>query len=70
MAMMAVWEVTLPTAVAKAEGNFVCEAAPAWAKAGREMHGEVGALLPLLEALKSRFDPGRVLNPGRFAGGL
>jgi glycolate oxidase FAD binding subunit len=58
------------TAVAKAEGNFVCEAAPAWAKAGREMHGEVGALLPLFEALKSRFDPGRVLNPGRFAGGL
>jgi glycolate oxidase FAD binding subunit len=58
------------TAAAKAEGSFVCESAPVWAKAGREMHGEVGALLPLFEALKARFDPGRVLNPGRFAGGL
>jgi glycolate oxidase FAD binding subunit len=58
------------TEVAKAEGSFVCEASPAWAKAAREMHGEVGALLPLFEALKARFDPKRVLNPGRFAGGL
>jgi glycolate oxidase FAD binding subunit len=57
-------------AVATAEGSAVCESAPAWAKAGREMHGEVGALLPLFEGLKARFDPGRVLNPGRFAGGL
>jgi FAD/FMN-containing dehydrogenase len=56
--------------VATAEGSFVCEAAPTWAKAGREMHGEVGALLPLFEALKARFDPGRILNPGRFAGRL
>jgi glycolate oxidase FAD binding subunit len=55
---------------ATAEGGFVCESAPSWAKAGREMHGEVGALLPFFEALKSRFDPRRVLNPGRFAGGL
>jgi glycolate oxidase FAD binding subunit len=57
-------------AVAEAGGSYVCEAAPAWAKAGREMYGEVGALLPLFEALKARFDPGRVLNPGCFAGGL
>jgi glycolate oxidase FAD binding subunit len=57
-------------AVARAEGGCVCEAAPAWAKAEREMYGDVAALLPLFEALKTRFDPGGVLNPGRFAGGL
>jgi len=58
------------TAVAGAEASFVCEASPTWAKAGREMYGEVGALVPLFEGLKARFDPKRVLNPGRFAGGL
>ncbi len=51
-------------------GGFVCESAPAWAKRGRDVFGDVSATLPLLEALKQRFDPGRVLNPGRFAGGL
>jgi glycolate oxidase FAD binding subunit len=58
------------TAAAAAGGSFVCESAPAWAKTGRDMHGEAAALGPLFESLKSRFDPGRVLNPGRFAGGL
>jgi glycolate oxidase FAD binding subunit len=57
-------------AVANAAGSFACEAAPTWAKRGREMYGEVASLTPLFEALKTRFDPARVLNPGRFAGGL
>jgi len=57
-------------AVAAAEGSCVCESAPTWAKPGREMYGEVAALTPLFSALKTRFDPGNVLNPGRFAGGL
>ena len=51
-------------------GGFVCESAPAWAKRGRDVFGDVSATLPLLKALKQCFDPGRVLNPGRFAGGL
>jgi glycolate oxidase FAD binding subunit len=55
---------------AGAGGGCLCESAPAWAKAEREMHGDVAALLPHLRALKTRFDPGRILNPGRFAGGL
>jgi glycolate oxidase FAD binding subunit len=32
--------------------------------------GEAGELLPLFRALKERFDPGGVLNPGRFIGGI
>jgi glycolate oxidase FAD binding subunit len=58
------------TAVAAAEGSFACEAAPAWAKVGRDMYGDAETLRPLFESLKAHFDPGRVLNPGRFAGGL
>jgi glycolate oxidase FAD binding subunit len=51
-----------------AGGGFVCEAAPAWAKRGRDVFGEEPAALPLMGALKRSFDPGGVLNPGRFAG--
>lgn len=53
-----------------AGGEFVCEAAPTWAKTGREMFGGCAALVPLFRNLKQRFDPGSVLNPGRFAGGI
>jgi glycolate oxidase FAD binding subunit len=52
----------------EAEGNFVCEAAPSWAKPGREMFGDIGASGSIMRALKERFDPNGVLNPGRFAG--
>jgi FAD/FMN-containing dehydrogenase len=34
------------------------------------MHGDASPWMPLFEALKRRFDPSGVLNPGRFAGGL
>lgn len=57
-------------AATRAEACSVCETAPAWAKTGREMHGEATALLPLFAALKTQFDPENVLNPGRFSGGL
>jgi glycolate oxidase FAD binding subunit len=55
-------------AAREAGGNYVCEAAPSWAKTGREMFGEIGAAGSIMRALKERFDPGGVLNPGRFAG--
>jgi glycolate oxidase FAD binding subunit len=57
-------------AVARAEGQSLCEAAPAWAKTGRDMHGETASLNPIFRSLKQRFDPHNTLNPGRFAGGL
>ena len=60
------------SAVAKvasaAGGSYVCEAAPSWAKAGRDMFGESAGLVPIVRALKQRFDPSGVLNPGRLAG--
>jgi len=57
-------------AAGDAQGGWLCEAAPAWTKAGRDMHGDVAAVVPIFAALKQRFDPEQVLNPGRFAGGL
>lgn len=53
-----------------AGGSYVCEAAPAWAKTGREMFGEAAAATAIARALKRRFDPEGVLNPGRLAGGV
>lgn len=49
-------------------GGHVCEAAPAAAKAGRDMFGDLGDCGGIVQALKRRFDPTGVLNPGRFAG--
>jgi glycolate oxidase FAD binding subunit len=57
-------------ASATAGGHALCERAPGFAKAGRDMFGDVGAHAPLFAALKRRFDPRGVLNPGLFAGGL
>jgi len=51
-------------------GTWLCESAPAAAKRGRDVFGEAPELLPLHRALKQRFDPQGVLNPGRFAGHL
>jgi glycolate oxidase FAD binding subunit len=51
-----------------AGGGYVCEAAPTCVKAGREMFGDLGASGAIVRALKQRFDPTGVLNPGRFAG--
>jgi glycolate oxidase FAD binding subunit len=61
---------TIAKAARRAGGHYVCEAAPSWAKPGRDMFGEIGAAGSIMRALKERFDPGGVLNPGRFAGGI
>ena len=51
-------------------GALLCEAAPEAVKRGRDVFSGDPALLPLMRALKQRFDPAAVLNPGRFAGGI
>jgi FAD/FMN-containing dehydrogenase len=56
------------SAARSAGGGYVCEAAPTLSKAGRDMFGDLGASGPIVRALKQRFDPTGVLNPGRFAG--
>jgi FAD/FMN-containing dehydrogenase len=57
-------------ATAAAGGHAICERAPSWAKVGRDMFGDVAAQASLFAKLKQGFDPGGVLNPGLFAGGL
>jgi glycolate oxidase FAD binding subunit len=54
----------------EAEASFRLEEAPTWAKQERDVFGDSGPLRALGRALKQRFDPGGVLNPGRFAGHL
>lgn len=49
-------------------GGFRLEAGPTWAKQGRDVFAGEGGPLPIIEALKNRFDPDRLLNPGRFIG--
>jgi len=49
-------------------GSLVVESAPD--DIGIDPWGPVGPSLPLMQQLKSRFDPDRRLKPGRFAGGL
>ncbi len=51
-------------------GHAVLEAAPEWAKVARDVFGEATDEWRLARALKARFDPAGILNPGRFVGGL
>jgi glycolate oxidase FAD binding subunit len=55
-------------ALAADAASCLIESAPAWAKRGRDVFGELGPALALVKSLKQRFDPAGVLNPGRFAG--
>jgi len=64
-----IWR-ALGVAARQGGGHALLESAPAWAKAARDVFGEPDADLSLARALKARFDPAGVLNPGRFAGGL
>jgi glycolate oxidase FAD binding subunit len=51
-------------------GSLLLEAAPAWAKRGRDVFGEPPSAFAVMRAVKKRFDPHGVLNPGRFVGGI
>ena len=65
----AAFRCTLAVAAAGA-GAVLLESAPAWAKQGRDVFGDLAGALPLSRDLKRRFDPASLLNPGRFAGHL
>lgn len=65
----AAWRAARRAAAAGA-GDFVLESAPIWAREARDVFGNASESLPLLRALKQRFDPDGVLNPGRFVAGL
>jgi glycolate oxidase FAD binding subunit len=50
--------------------SCVVEHAPVAAKAVLDVWGEIGAALGPVRRLKNELDPGGVLNPGRYVGGI
>jgi glycolate oxidase FAD binding subunit len=56
-------------ALEKADGSFVVRHRPS-ELAGWDAWGTAGDALGLMRAVKQQFDPGRILNPGRFVGGI
>ena len=48
----------------------VIESAPLEFRADVDVFGREPGALPLMRELKCRFDPGRVVSPGRFVGGI
>jgi glycolate oxidase FAD binding subunit len=51
-------------------GNMVILRAPLELKSHIDVWGEVGATAVLMHALKEKFDPQSLLNPGRFVAGI
>jgi len=62
--------VHLRTMWAPHSGRVLVEQAPLGIKRNLDVWGDVGSSLPLMRALKSTFDPQRILSPGRFVAGL
>lgn len=60
----------LSAAATEFSGHFIVESAPIALKERLDVWGPPRGDWPLMKALKDRFDPLRVLNPGRFIGGL
>jgi glycolate oxidase FAD binding subunit len=57
-------------ALAGLDGSCVVEHAPAAAKPGLDVWGDVGRALGAMQRLKAELDPASVLNPGRYVGGI
>jgi glycolate oxidase FAD binding subunit len=51
-------------------GGFVVEEAPLAVKRAHDVFGDPPGGLAIMRALKQKFDPEGILNPGRFAGGI
>jgi glycolate oxidase FAD binding subunit len=60
----------LRAAAAAAGGTMILERAPVKVKQAVSVWGQPGTDFPAMKAIKSRLDPGNVLNPGRYAGGI
>ena len=60
----------LRAAMARYDGTAVVLAAPPPLRAGLDHWGPAGDALPLMRQVKQRFDPGRILSPGRYVGGI
>ena len=51
-------------------GRLVIERCPPNVKAAMDVWDEVGESLDVMRRMKEQYDPGSILNPGRFAGGI
>jgi glycolate oxidase FAD binding subunit len=56
--------------LAALDATCVIEHAPAAAKRALDVWGDVGPALGFMRRLKAELDPGGVLNPGRYVGGI
>ena len=52
------------------EGSAVVEHCPISTKRQIDVWGDPPDSLEVMQAIKKRFDPGDILNPGRFLGGI
>ena len=57
-------------AVHRAGGSLIVERAPLSVKAGVDIWDYSGDSLAVMRGLKTQYDPNRILNPNRFAGGI
>ena len=58
------------TAVHAVGGRLVIERCPPGVKAAMDVWDDVGESLEVMRRMKEQYDPGSILNPGRFAGGI
>ncbi len=56
--------------VQTAGGNLTFEQCPVAVKVKLDQWGSLGGLAGVMRRLKAQYDPGMVLNPGRFIGGI
>ena len=56
--------------VRDAGGRLVIERCPPGVKAAMDVWDDVGESLDVMRRMKEQYDPGSILNPGRFAGGI
>jgi glycolate oxidase FAD binding subunit len=52
------------------EGSLIVQQCPTALKGELDVWGTVNGALPLMRQIKEKFDPARILNPGRFVGGI
>jgi glycolate oxidase FAD binding subunit len=62
--------VAIDRAVDQLGADVLFEALSLEARRSRDVFGDPGATLVIARSLKQRFDPGAILNPGRFQGRL
>ncbi len=52
------------------QGTLIVEQCPISLKQQLDVWGTIKDVLPLMQRIKDKFDPGRTLNPGRFVGAI